>query len=160
MTIRGMPAVPADTPVAAGPVTFTAGHHFAITTTATIEELAEEATVPLSVILQVAKRCIFDCSFCSETLQLPDRPVAVLYPVVLAPLHIDRGDRPGGAGVGGQHREVTAQLVPGDQIGRVGRGGNVGSRHRHQVRALVVAVEVDAGLERKRRIEPRRAGLG
>jgi uncharacterized radical SAM superfamily Fe-S cluster-containing enzyme len=50
----------------------TAGRHFAVTGTATVDELAEAATVPLSVIVQVAKRCNFDCSFCSETLQLPD----------------------------------------------------------------------------------------
>jgi MoaA/NifB/PqqE/SkfB family radical SAM enzyme len=57
---------------AAGPVAFTAGHHFATTGAASIDELAETARVPLSVILQVTKRCNFDCSFCSETLQLPD----------------------------------------------------------------------------------------
>src|SRR5262249_24625760 len=59
-------------PAPFGPVAFTAGHHFAMTGTATADELAKAATVPLSVILQVTKRCKFDCSFCSETLQLPD----------------------------------------------------------------------------------------
>ena len=34
--------------------------------------LAEAATAPLSVILQVTKRCDFDCVFCSETLQMAD----------------------------------------------------------------------------------------
>jgi MoaA/NifB/PqqE/SkfB family radical SAM enzyme len=74
MTMLGMPTAPAaPLPRQAGPVAFTAGHHFAVTdNTASIEELAEAATVPLSVILQVTKRCNFDCSFCSETLQLPD----------------------------------------------------------------------------------------
>jgi MoaA/NifB/PqqE/SkfB family radical SAM enzyme len=73
MTMLGMPAVPAASPpLAAGPVTFTGGHHFAVTGAASIEELAEAASVPLSVILQITKRCNFDCSFCSETLQLPD----------------------------------------------------------------------------------------
>lgn len=37
-----------------------------------MEDLVERSTVPLSVILQVTKRCNFDCNFCSETLQLPD----------------------------------------------------------------------------------------
>src|ERR1700760_2777350 len=75
----GMPAVPvAPVQRTAGPVTFTAGHHFTVTGTATVEELAEAATVPLSVILQVTKRCNFDCSFCSETLQLPDPTIAQL----------------------------------------------------------------------------------
>lgn len=73
MTMLGMPTVPAASPLrAAAPVTFTAGHHFAVNGGAAIEELAEAATVPLSVILQITKRCNFDCSFCSETLQLPD----------------------------------------------------------------------------------------
>jgi MoaA/NifB/PqqE/SkfB family radical SAM enzyme len=67
-----MPAAPAATPGPSGPVAFTAGHHFAVTGTATVDKLVEAATAPLSVILQVTKRCNFDCSFCSETLQLPD----------------------------------------------------------------------------------------
>ncbi|MDG4797186.1 radical SAM protein [Micromonospora sp. WMMD1082] len=74
-----MPTVPpASPPQATGPVAFTAGHHFAVTGTASIEELTEAATVPLSVILQITKRCNFDCSFCSETLQLPDPTLAEL----------------------------------------------------------------------------------
>ncbi|MDQ7905969.1 radical SAM protein [Phytohabitans sp. ZYX-F-186] len=79
MTMLGMPAVPAaPTPRSAGPIAFTAGHHFTVTSTATVDELAEAATVPLSVILQITKRCNFDCSFCSETLQLPDPTLAEL----------------------------------------------------------------------------------
>src|SRR5436190_711926 len=46
MTMLGMPAVPAvPAQRAAGPVAFTAGHHFAATGTATTEELAEAAMV-------------------------------------------------------------------------------------------------------------------
>jgi MoaA/NifB/PqqE/SkfB family radical SAM enzyme len=80
MTMLGMPTVPAPSlPHTAGPVVFTAGHHFAVSdSAASIEELAEAATVPLSVILQVTKRCNFDCSFCSETLQLPDPTLSEL----------------------------------------------------------------------------------
>lgn len=79
MTLLGMPAAPvAPVQRAAGPVAFTIGHHFTVTGTATVEDLAEAATVPLSVILQVTKRCNFDCSFCSETLQLPDPTLAEL----------------------------------------------------------------------------------
>ena len=81
MTMLGMPTVPAASPPqAAGPVAFTAGHHFTVTSTATVDELAEAATVPLSVILQITKRCNFDCSFCSETLQLPDPTLAERHP--------------------------------------------------------------------------------
>jgi hypothetical protein len=36
---------------------------------ALLEDLVAYATTPLSVILQVTKRCNFDCSFCSEILQ-------------------------------------------------------------------------------------------
>jgi MoaA/NifB/PqqE/SkfB family radical SAM enzyme len=79
MTMLGLPTVSAaPSQRATGPVAFTAGHHFAVTGTASIQELAEAATVPLSVILQVTKRCNFDCSFCSETLQLPDPTLAEL----------------------------------------------------------------------------------
>jgi len=47
-------------------------HHFTAAGGADVEGLAAVATAPLSVILQVTKRCNFDCNFCSETLQLPD----------------------------------------------------------------------------------------
>jgi MoaA/NifB/PqqE/SkfB family radical SAM enzyme len=74
-----MPSVPTTTaPGPGGPVAFTAGHHFAVAGGISVEELADAATVPLSVILQVTKRCNFDCSFCSETLQLPDPTLAEL----------------------------------------------------------------------------------
>lgn len=73
MTMLGLPAYPPSRPVpSTAPVAFTAGHHFRTTGGASVEELVAAAAVPLSVILQVTKRCNFDCSFCSETLQLPD----------------------------------------------------------------------------------------
>jgi MoaA/NifB/PqqE/SkfB family radical SAM enzyme len=55
-----------------GPVTFTAGHHFSPVGDIDLCELAEAATAPLSVIVQVTKRCDFGCVFCSETLMMPD----------------------------------------------------------------------------------------
>lgn len=55
-----------------GPVSFTDGHHFALAGDTDLDSLVEAARAPLSVIVQVTKRCNFDCSFCSETLQLPD----------------------------------------------------------------------------------------
>ena len=55
-----------------GPVTFTDGHHFTTAGTDDVRELAEAATAPLSVIVQVTKRCDFGCVFCSETLMMPD----------------------------------------------------------------------------------------
>ncbi|TCJ34643.1 radical SAM protein [Parafrankia sp. BMG5.11] len=61
-----------------GPVFFTDGHHFHLMSSSDLETVAAEATGPLSVILQVTKRCNFDCSFCSETLQEPDPTLAAL----------------------------------------------------------------------------------
>jgi MoaA/NifB/PqqE/SkfB family radical SAM enzyme len=74
MAMLGMPSIPSS-PVlnnTHGPVRFTAGHHFALLPGAEIDALAESVTTPLSVILQVTKRCDFDCTFCSETLQMKD----------------------------------------------------------------------------------------
>lgn len=53
---------------------FTAGHHFQLDGPATLEDVLAGMRAPLSVILQVTKRCDFDCNFCSETLQRPDPP--------------------------------------------------------------------------------------
>jgi MoaA/NifB/PqqE/SkfB family radical SAM enzyme len=78
MTMLGIPAVPSPRPRPSGPIGFTGGHHFEAAAGASVDELAATATVPLSVILQVTKRCNFDCSFCSETLQLPDPTLAEL----------------------------------------------------------------------------------
>jgi MoaA/NifB/PqqE/SkfB family radical SAM enzyme len=69
-----MPEVPAKDhrPDGAGAVAFTPGHHFTLGTKADPRALGEAATVPLSVIVQVTKRCDFNCGFCSETLQMAD----------------------------------------------------------------------------------------
>ena len=74
----GLPLLPPGLPVRKsvrendGPVAFTAGHHFTATGDADLRELAESAGAPLSVIVQVTKRCDFGCVFCSETLMMPD----------------------------------------------------------------------------------------
>jgi Molybdenum cofactor biosynthesis enzyme len=79
MTLISVPTVPARTSVdVGGGVRFTAGHHFTVDTSVDLDQLAEQMTAPLSVIVQVTKRCDFDCSFCSETLQLPDPTLAQL----------------------------------------------------------------------------------
>ena len=72
--LLGVPEVPvrrSDGPNE-GPVTFTAGHYFTRIGDTGPCELAETATAPLSVIVQVTKRCDFGCVFCSETLMMPD----------------------------------------------------------------------------------------
>jgi MoaA/NifB/PqqE/SkfB family radical SAM enzyme len=53
-------------------VAFTEGHHFTLDSRADPRALGEAATAPLSVIVQVTKRCDFNCGFCSETLQMAD----------------------------------------------------------------------------------------
>jgi MoaA/NifB/PqqE/SkfB family radical SAM enzyme len=53
-------------------VAFTPGHHFSLEGAADPAKLAKAAHAPLSVILQVTKRCDFNCAFCSETLQMSD----------------------------------------------------------------------------------------
>jgi MoaA/NifB/PqqE/SkfB family radical SAM enzyme len=74
LPVLPMPAVPARDhhPAGAGAVAFTPGHHFTLDSQADPRALGEAATVPLSVIVQVTKRCDFNCGFCSETLQMAD----------------------------------------------------------------------------------------
>ena len=73
------PQVPARGPrPGGGPVAFTAGHHFTLSGETDAAALAGAATVPLSVILQVTKRCDFGCVFCSETLHMGDPTLAQL----------------------------------------------------------------------------------
>ena len=55
-----------------GPITFTAGHYFSPAGGIDLCELAEAATAPPWVIVQVTNRCDFGCVFCSETLMMPD----------------------------------------------------------------------------------------
>lgn len=75
----GDPALPvrSNPPTAEG-VSFTAGHHFAVAADADLAALAGSAVAPLSVIVQVTKRCDFGCVFCSETLQMADPTLAEL----------------------------------------------------------------------------------
>ncbi|MEU6406778.1 radical SAM protein [Streptomyces sp. NPDC046985] len=48
------------------------GQHFDAPADLDVTAAADALTKPLSVIVQVTKRCDFDCSFCSEVLQKPD----------------------------------------------------------------------------------------
>jgi MoaA/NifB/PqqE/SkfB family radical SAM enzyme len=80
LTVLPVPEVPASRPRPSGegPVAFTAGHHFALSGETGPAALAAAATAPLSVILQVTKRCDFDCVFCSETQRMTDPTLAQL----------------------------------------------------------------------------------
>jgi hypothetical protein len=80
MALLGMPEVRApERAQPEGMVTFAGtGHHFTVAGHVDVDGLTAAATAPLSVILQVTKRCNFDCNFCSETLQLPDPTLAEL----------------------------------------------------------------------------------
>ncbi|MGH3927289.1 MAG: radical SAM protein, partial [Pseudonocardiaceae bacterium] len=71
-------APPAQARPQSGPVVFTEGHRFQLTGDTSIDGLLAQLTAPLSVIVQVTKRCDFDCNFCSEILQLPDPTPAQL----------------------------------------------------------------------------------
>ncbi len=66
------PASDDKNPSASDPVVFTAGHHFSLAGPLNLDTVADNAAGPLSVIVQITKRCNFDCSFCSEILQEPD----------------------------------------------------------------------------------------
>jgi MoaA/NifB/PqqE/SkfB family radical SAM enzyme len=79
MTVIGIPTIPPRTSTDVGcGIRFTAGHHFTTDPEADIGQLAAQMTAPLSVIVQVTKRCDFDCTFCSETLILPDPTIGQL----------------------------------------------------------------------------------
>ena len=79
LALLPVPQVPARGPQSGGgPVAFTAGHHFALSGETDAAALAGAAAVPLSVILQVTKRCDFGCVFCSETLLMGDPTLAQL----------------------------------------------------------------------------------
>ena len=74
LPVLPVPGVPARQQRAqgSGDVAFTTGHHFTLGSQADPRVLGEAATAPLSVIVQVTKRCDFNCGFCSETLQMAD----------------------------------------------------------------------------------------
>ncbi|MEV6588147.1 radical SAM protein [Streptomyces acidicola] len=74
MTDLGLPTVPKQTrkDLGGGVAYAFNGQHFDAPADLDIKALADAMTVPLSVIVQVTKRCDFDCSFCSEILQMPD----------------------------------------------------------------------------------------
>jgi hypothetical protein len=77
-TVLGMPAMPAleESAVTTG-ISFTSGHHSCPGEGADVAALAEAATVPLAVIVQVTKRCHFDCVFDSEAPQRPDADLQI-----------------------------------------------------------------------------------
>jgi sulfatase maturation enzyme AslB (radical SAM superfamily) len=47
-------------------------HHFKSLAGLDVDKAVAGFECPLSVILQVTRRCNFDCSFCSEIVQMPD----------------------------------------------------------------------------------------
>jgi MoaA/NifB/PqqE/SkfB family radical SAM enzyme len=73
LTVLPAPEIPArDRSRTGSGVAFTSGHHFTLGSREDPRALGEAAAVPLSVIVQVTKRCDFNCGFCSETLQMAD----------------------------------------------------------------------------------------
>jgi hypothetical protein len=66
-TLQQPPSDQAATPARTEPISFVeGGHHFSLAGQADLDALAEAAMVPLSVILQVTRRCNFDCDFCAH----------------------------------------------------------------------------------------------
>ncbi|HTY10493.1 MAG TPA: radical SAM protein [Bacteroidota bacterium] len=47
-------------------------HHFELLDDFDLEKAVNEINAPLSVILQITRKCNFNCSFCSETVQIDD----------------------------------------------------------------------------------------
>jgi MoaA/NifB/PqqE/SkfB family radical SAM enzyme len=80
LPVLPVPEIPARAhqPVGSERMAFTAGHHFMLDSRADPRKLGEAAAAPLSVIVQVTKRCDFNCGFCSETLQMADPTVGQL----------------------------------------------------------------------------------
>ena len=78
LPMQPVPEVTATDHNASSSLAFTNGHHFTFGSQAEPKALAETAAAPLSVIVQVTKRCDFNCGFCSETLQMPDPTLAHL----------------------------------------------------------------------------------
>jgi MoaA/NifB/PqqE/SkfB family radical SAM enzyme len=76
-TLRDNATAPIPEASTAG-VQFSAGHHFNLLPGTTLDEVVAGATSPLSVILQVTKRCDFDCTFCSEIVHIKDSSMAQL----------------------------------------------------------------------------------
>ncbi|MFE9686806.1 radical SAM protein [Streptomyces sp. NPDC006285] len=74
MTDLGIPTVPQQqhTEIGGGVGYAFNGQHFTIRADADLDVVAATLDHPLSVILQVTKRCNMDCGFCSEILQMPD----------------------------------------------------------------------------------------
>ncbi|MYZ37971.1 MULTISPECIES: radical SAM protein [unclassified Streptomyces] len=74
MTDLGLPTVPKQTHTELGGDIGYAltGQHFTIGEGVDVASVAATLAHPLSVIVQVTKRCDMDCGFCSETMQKPD----------------------------------------------------------------------------------------
>ncbi len=123
MTVSGSRKKSRTQPVTSGVAFANDGHHFTATADLDVAAAARTATAPLSVILQVTKRCNFDCSFCSETLQLPDPSLdwcAVHLGTGRSQRHVLRGG-PVGSGFGLAHRELrgnSGQRLPSHVEGR------------------------------------------
>lgn len=74
MTTLGIPSIPAQQHKDIGDGVGYAfnGQHFTISADADLDTIVASLDHPLSVIVQVTKRCNMDCGFCSETHQIKD----------------------------------------------------------------------------------------
>lgn len=67
-----VPSAAPQSPAPQGIMFNQAGHHFTVSNEEDLDRLLESTEAPLSVILQVTRRCNFDCDFCSETQRMQD----------------------------------------------------------------------------------------
>jgi molybdenum cofactor biosynthesis enzyme MoaA len=107
--------------------------------------LAEAAAAPLSVILQVTKRCNFDCSFCSETLQLPDPTLIELYTIRAYLAGVRRVFLSGGEPLLRKDFGEIVDLYTGDFVLSIPTNATRGLRHAKSMAGKVAFVNV--GLE-------------
>lgn len=157
MTDLGIPARPE--PRVAGPrpgLVFTAGHHFQLDGQTTVHDVLAGMTAPLSVILQVTKRCDFDCNFCSETLQRPDPTLAQLDTMRANLAGVGRVFLSGGEPLMRRDFGDVVDMYSPDFI--LGIPTNATRAHQHAERLVGKVAYVNVGLEGPRAITSRVRG--
>jgi len=157
MTDLGIPARPPSRAAEPLPgLVFTSGHHFQLAGPATLDDVLAGMTAPLSVILQVTKRCDFDCNFCSEILQRPDPTLAQLDTIRANLAGVGRVFLSGGEPLMRQDFGDIVDMYSEDFI--LGIPTNATRAHMHAERMVGKVAYVNVGLEGPRAITARVRG--
>lgn len=157
MADLGTPARPQ--PHAPGPVpglVFTAGHHYQLTGATGLDDVLAAMTAPLSVIVQVTKRCDFDCNFCSETLQRPDPTLDQLDLMRANLVGVGRVFLSGGEPLMRRDFGDVVDMYAQDFV--LGIPTNATRAHQHAARLAGKVAYVNVGLEGPRAITSRVRG--